>query len=85
VSGVLQVVVEPQNSTPLQWLGNNHSAVFTHYENFVNQSYIEIFIKDMVALEAMLECCVNSLSVCNLLSCEGINLVLVATIGKHMV
>jgi hypothetical protein len=58
---------------------DNHSAVFTHYGNFVNQSYIQIFIKDMVALEAMPECCIESLRVCNLLGSGGINLVLVAT------
>ena len=85
VSMVLQVVVESQNRTPLMWLRDNHSAVFTHYGSFVNQPDIDSFIKDMVVLKAMLECCINSLSVCNLLGSEGINLVLIAAIGKHMV
>jgi hypothetical protein len=39
----------------------------------------------MVAFEAMLEYCIDLLSVGDLLSCEGINLLLVARIGKHMV
>ena len=75
MSRVLQVVVEPQNRTLLKWLGNYYS----------DYSYIEVFIKDMVVLEAMLECCIDYLSVHDLLGSEGINLILVATIGKHMV
>jgi hypothetical protein len=85
VSRVLQVVVEPQNRTPLQWLGDDHSAIFTHYGSFVNQSDVEILIKDMVALEAMLNCWVNPLSVGNLLGSEGIDFFRFATIGKHII
>jgi hypothetical protein len=55
-------------------LEDNHFAVFTHYKSLANQPDIEIFIKDIVALEAMLDCC-----------SEGINLLLIATIGKHIV
>jgi hypothetical protein len=44
---------------------------FTHYRSFVNQSDIKILIKDMVALEAMLDCCINPLSVCDLVSKLG--------------
>jgi hypothetical protein len=39
----------------------------------------------MVALEAMLDCCINPLSVCDLLGSEGITFLLFAAIGKHMV
>ena len=38
----------------------------------------------MVALEAMLDCYINPLSVCNLLGSEGINFLLFAVIGKHI-
>jgi hypothetical protein len=64
---------------------DDRSAIFTHYGSFVNQSDIKILIKDMVALEAMLDCCINPLSVCNLLGSEGIHFLLFAAIGKHMV
>ncbi len=85
MSRVLQVVVESQNCAPLWWLRDNHLTVFTHYGSIVNQSDIKILIKDMVALEAMLDCCINPLSVCDLLGSEGINLLLFGMIGKHMV
>jgi len=39
----------------------------------------------MVALEAMLNCWINPLSVGNLLGGEGIDFFLLATIGKHIV
>ena len=39
----------------------------------------------MVALEAMLDCCIDPLSIWDLLGSEGINLLLIGTICKHMV
>ena len=73
------------NCTLMEWLKDNHPAVFTHYRSLINQPDIDSFIKDMVVLETMLECCINSLSICDLLGSEGINFVLIAMIGKHMV
>ncbi len=58
VSRVLEVVVVPQYCTPLRWLRDGHPAVFTHYRSFVNQPDIDSFIKDLVVLEAMLDCCI---------------------------
>jgi hypothetical protein len=39
----------------------------------------------MVVIEAMLECCIDSLSICDLLGSEGINLVLIARISKDII
>ena len=41
----------------LEWFWDDHPAIVKHYGRVVNQSYVDSFVKDMVALEAMLECC----------------------------
>ena len=82
---MLQVVVVPHYCAHLEWLRVYHSAFFTHYGHVVNQSYVDSFVEDMVALEAMLECCIHFLSICDLLCSKGINFVLIATIGKHTI
>ena len=85
VSWVLQVGVVPHYRAPLEWLKDYHFAFFTHYGCVVNQPYVDSFVKDMVALEAMLECCIRFLSICDLLCSEGINFILIAMIGKHTI
>ena len=82
---MLQVVVVPHYRAPLEWLRDYHSAFFTHYGCVVNQSYVNSFVEDMVALEAMLECCIHFWGICDLLCSEGINFVLIAMIGKHTI
>ena len=82
---MLQVVVGPHYRVPLELLRDYHPAFFTHYGRVVNQPYVDSFVEDMVALEAMLECCIRFLSICDLLCSEGINFVLIATIGKHTI
>ena len=83
MSLVLQVVVVPHYPAPLEWFRDDYPAIFTHYGRVVNQSYVDSFINDMVALEAMLECYICSLSIYDLLGGEGIDFLLVAAIGKH--
>jgi hypothetical protein len=87
VSWVLQVVVVPHHCAPLEWFGfgDDHPVIVTHYERAVNQSYVDPFVEDMVALEAMLECCIRFLSICDLLRDEGIDFLLIAAIGKHII
>ena len=82
---MLQEVVVPHYRAPLEWLRDYHSAFFTHYGRVVNQPYVDSFDEDMVALEAMLECCICFLSICDLSCSEGINFVLITTIGKHTI
>jgi hypothetical protein len=82
---VLQVVVVPHYRAPLEQLRDYHSAFFTHHGRVVNQSYVDSFVKDMVALEAMLECCIHFLSICDLLCSEGITFILIAVIGNHTI
>ncbi len=71
---VLQVVVVPHYRAPLEWFRDDQPASFTHYGRVVNQSYVDSLVEDMVALEAMLECCIHFLSICDLLCGEGINM-----------
>jgi len=75
---VLQVVVGPHYRVPLELLRDYHPAFCTHYGRVVNQPYVDSFVEDMVALEAMLECCIRFLSICDLLCSEGIHFILIA-------